>query len=181
MSPGMATRHARMRAPRRGRRAPRADGPLTHFGSPRREKGGLAEISGFSYRARSLLCKRQIGRQTARREDAGDSSRHGADFRGTDAAGCAGVTSPRRGFARANSCSSRRRIRATARTRRCLFPMLLKYSSFGEPVQPLSGTSPRVELEPMRRHSESRRTRESRRANLSGSTPTRSRLPLPPR
>ncbi len=105
-------------------------------------RGELAEISGFSYRARSLWCKRQIGRPTARREDAGDSSRHGEDFRGTEAAACAGVTSPLRGFARANSSSSRRRIRASARTSRCLFPMVLKYSSFGKPVQPLSGTSP---------------------------------------
>ena len=143
--------------------------------------GELAEISGFSNRARSVLCQRQIGRPTARCEDGGDSSRHGADFRGTDAAACAGVSSPRRGVGRAKSSSSCCRIRATARTSRCLFPMVLKYSSFGEPVQPLSGTSPRVELEPMRRTSESGRTRESRRANLSGPTPTHGRLPLPPR
>ena len=75
-------------------------------------RGELAEVSGLSYRARSLLCKRQIRRQTAPCEDAGDRARHRVDCRATDAAGSAAVTYPRAAVARAKMSRSCCRIRA---------------------------------------------------------------------
>ena len=96
-------------------------------------RGKLAEVSRFSYRARSLLCKHKIGRQTAPCGDAGDRARHTVDFRATDAAGSAAVTCPRAAVARAKMSRSCCRIRASGWTRRCLFRMVFKYSPFGEP------------------------------------------------
>ena len=93
--------------------------------------GELAEVSGFSYRARSLLCKHKIGRQTAPCEDAGARARHRVDFRATDAAGSAAVTCPRAAVARAKMSRSCCRIRASGWTSRCLFRMVFKYSPFG--------------------------------------------------
>ena len=57
------------------------------------EKCALAEVSGFASRARSLLCKRHIGRQTANSEGAGDKTRHRAESRGSDSASRAVPTS----------------------------------------------------------------------------------------
>ena len=162
LSPGMATRHARMRA-------------------PRREKGGLAEISGFSYRARSLLCKREIGRQTATSEGAGDSSRDGAEFRGTDSSGRAVPASAHGAVAGLRSCAQRGRIRPGSRLSRSLLRMVFIHSSLGEPARPCSTTKPAAGREPMHRASPPRRGRESRHTKTPGSRRGGGRLPLPVR
>ena len=119
------------------RHAPCTDGPLTHFASPRGEKSGLAEISGFTCRARSLLCKRQISRQTATSVGAGRR----AESWGTDAAGCAVLTSARGAAGGPKLCGRRGRIWASSQLSQSVLRMVFMHSPLA-PVRLASPTNP---------------------------------------
>ncbi len=129
--------------------------------SPRAEKSGLAEISGFACRARSLLCKRQLGRQTARCHGSGlgpganssraktapSRSRLGVDFRRSDGTGCA-VRRSSLGAVAGVKSSIRGEIRAASRLSRPVFKMVFTHCPFGEPARPASATKPGLEVTP---------------------------------
>ncbi len=104
-----------------GRRAPRL--ASRRLVSQRCEKSGLAEISGFTSRARSLLCERPIWRRTANSEGAGRQT----EFRGTDPAGCAVPTSEHGADAGLRSSAQRGGIRAVSRLSRSVFSVCSSY------------------------------------------------------
>ena len=120
----------------------------------------LAGISGFSFRARSLLCKCQIGRRTARSERVGRR----AEFRRMAAAGRAVLKSMSDAVSGLKSRSQRGGILPGSRLSRSVFRMvftiLLWRASRAAP-----STNPAAGRERMGRASGPRRTRESRHRN----------------
>ncbi len=83
----------------------------------------LAEVSGFAYRARSLLCKRQIRRQTASSEGAGRR----AEFRRMEAAGCAVLRSMQGAVGGLNSSGPRGGILPGSRLSQSVFRMVFTF------------------------------------------------------
>ena len=83
----------------------------------------LAEISGFACRARSLSCKRQIGRQTATSERVGRR----AEFGRMEAAGWAVLTSMHGAVGGLKSCGPRGGILPGSRWSRSVFRMVFTF------------------------------------------------------
>ena len=122
---------------------------------------GLAEVSGFTLRARSLLGKRQLGRQTARCHGSGlgpganssraktapSRSRLGADFRLGVGVGCT-VRRSSLGAVAGVKSSIRGEIRAASRLSRPVFKMVFTQCPFGGPARPASALKPGLEVTP---------------------------------
>ena len=102
---------------------------LRHAGGLRlASREALAEISRLSYRARSLLCKPPIGRQTASCEGAGRR----AEFRGTGSPGWAGSAPAHAASGGPQSSGQRGGTWAGRRLRRSAFSVVFIHSPLAD-------------------------------------------------